>query len=100
MAWKQEVGDALFDGVLVPAVATHQLALGDLGLQQQVVQVLEHRLVGLQLFLRGGLLRQLREAELSVQKHTHRVRDALIPNSTVTGRTRGKIRRRSDRYFQ
>lgn len=90
VARKQEVGDALFDGVLVSAVATHQLALRDLSLQQQMVQVLEHRLVGLQLFLRGGLLRQLREAELSVQKHTRRVSDALTLNSTVTGKTTGE----------
>lgn len=41
MAGQQEVGDALADGVLVAAVPADELALHDLRLEQQVVQVLE-----------------------------------------------------------
>jgi hypothetical protein len=64
MTREQEVGDALSHGVLVPAVAAHQLALHDLGLHQQVVQVLKLLPVAFQLRGRRGLRRQGWEAEL------------------------------------
>ena len=46
------------------AVSAHELALGNLRLQEELVQVLQERLVGLQLLCRGGLLRQVGEAKL------------------------------------
>ena len=64
MAGKQKVGDTLADGVLVPAVAADQLALHDLRLHEQVVQVLEHLLVALQPLGRGGLSRKFGKAQL------------------------------------
>ena len=57
MARQQEVCDALFDRILMATVAAHELALGDLRLQEELVQVLQKRLVGLQLLRRGRLLR-------------------------------------------
>jgi hypothetical protein len=64
MARQQKVGNALADGVLVAAAAADELALHDLRLHEQVVQVLELLLVGLQFLCRRGLLWQGREAEL------------------------------------
>lgn len=64
MTGQEKVGNALLDGVLVPAVAANELALCDLRLEQQVVQVLEHDLVGLQLLQRGRLLGEPGEAQL------------------------------------
>lgn len=64
MTRQQEIRNPLLDGVLVPAVGADQLALGDLRLQQQVVQVAHQLVVGLQLLLRRGLLGQGRESEL------------------------------------
>lgn len=52
MARQQEIRDALSHVVLVPAVAAYQLALHHLRLDEERVQLLEHRLVGLEV-LRG-----------------------------------------------
>lgn len=34
VVWQQKIGNSLLDGVFMPAVPTHQLALTDLRLQQ------------------------------------------------------------------
>ncbi len=64
MAREQEVCDTLLDRILMAAVSAHELSLGDLRLQEELVQVLQERLVALQLLRRGRLLRQLGEAKL------------------------------------
>jgi hypothetical protein len=61
---QEEVGDALLDGVLVPTVSAHKLALRHLCLKEQVMQILERLLIRLELLGRGGLLRELRETKL------------------------------------
>ena len=63
---QKEVGDAFPDGVLVAAAAAHQLALHDLRLHEQAVQVLERLLVRLELLDRGRVLWQGGEAQLFV----------------------------------
>lgn len=52
MARQQEIRDALSHVVLVPAVPADQLALHHLRLDEERVQLLEHRLIALQV-LRG-----------------------------------------------
>lgn len=52
---QQEVGNALFDMILMTTVPAYQFALGYLRLQQQMVQVSQHRLIGFKLLCRGGL---------------------------------------------
>lgn len=66
MARQQEVGDALAHGVLVAAVAAHELALHHLRLHEQVVQVLQRLLVGRELLGRRRLRRQGWEAQLKI----------------------------------
>lgn len=64
MARQQEVGNAFLDSVLVATVLANQLALLDLSLQEEMVQILQ----SLGILLKGlsgrRLLRQLRETEL------------------------------------
>lgn len=64
MTRQQKVRNAFLDGIRVAAVGTHQLPLGNLRLQQQVVQILQRLLISPQLFLRRRLLGQRRKAEL------------------------------------
>lgn len=65
MTRKQEIRDAFFDGILMAAVGAHELALCNLRLQQQMVQIPHHLLISLQLLLRRRLLRQSRKAQLN-----------------------------------
>lgn len=64
MARQQEVRDALADSVLVTTVPADQLPLHNLGLHQEVVQILERLLIALQLLRSRGLRRQSWEAQL------------------------------------
>lgn len=64
MAGKQKVWYTLPNGVLVAAVAAHQLALHQVGLHEQGVEILEGLLVGLQLLDGWWLLRKGWETEL------------------------------------
>jgi hypothetical protein len=61
---QQEVGDALLDSVLMPAVATNELSLRHLSLKKKVVEILECLLVRLELKRCRSLLRELRETQL------------------------------------
>ena len=64
MARQEEVSHAVLDSVLVPAVTAHELALHHLGLHEELVQLLEESLVGLEVLWRGRLLGEGGEAEL------------------------------------
>lgn len=64
VARQQKVGNALPHTVLVAAVAAHQLALHNLRLDQDVVQLRQQLVVRGQGLVRRGLLGQRGEAEL------------------------------------
>ena len=64
MAGQKKVGNALADSVLVVAVAADEFPLHQLRLEQQGVQLLEHLLVGLEVFCRWRLVGEGWEAEL------------------------------------
>lgn len=66
MTRQEKVGNAVLDGVLVPAVTAHELALHHLGLHKQLVELLKESLVGLEILWRGGLLGERGKAELGV----------------------------------
>lgn len=53
MVRQQEVGDAVLDPVLVPAVPAHHLALLDLRLEEQRVEIAQGLVALLRLFVRG-----------------------------------------------
>lgn len=57
VAGKQEIRNALLDGVLVPTVAACQLPLIHGRLQQEVVQILQHLLILFKILSRWRLIR-------------------------------------------
>lgn len=65
MAGEQEVCYSLPDSVLVIAVGAHQLSLVYLGLDEEVVQVLEHLLIRFELVCCRRLRWERRESELA-----------------------------------
>ncbi|POR33972.1 hypothetical protein TPAR_05834 [Tolypocladium paradoxum] len=94
MARQEKVCNALLDGVLVPAVAAHQLALRDLRLQQQVMQVLQHLLIGLQLLLRRRPQRRPVQPRQHVDQHLRVDLDVVLHQLRVLGVQRVRGRRR------
>lgn len=73
MTRQQEIRNALLDSIRMAAVGTHQLPLGNLRLQQQVVQIPQHLLIRLELLLCRSLFRQRRKAELLLESQLNQV---------------------------
>lgn len=88
VARQQEVGNALAHGVLVPAGATHELALDHLRLEQQPVQVAERLGVRAQGLRRGRRSGQRWEAEL--RNSGLRVSHGIICRLRVLGGKEGE----------
>lgn len=68
MIRKQEIGNALLDGILMAAVGAHQLSLADLRFQQQTVQFAEQLLIGLEFVCGWWRGRESGKAELGEEE--------------------------------